>query len=134
MKTEIGLWIDHKKAVVVSLTERGTEINQIQSNVEKQVRLHGGARMKTSRGALFLPAEDRKDRQFAEHLNKYYGAVISRIRQAGSILIFGPGEAKFELEKRIRHQKLKGQIIGIENADKMTERQIAAKVRKHFEA
>jgi 50S ribosomal subunit-associated GTPase HflX len=44
----------------------------------------------------------------------------------------GPGEAKTELEKRLIHEELNRRIVGIETVDKMTDRQIAAKVRKYF--
>jgi len=47
-------------------------------------------------------------------------------------LIFVPGEAKGELEKRIVHEKVKVLIVEIETADKMTDRQIMTKVRKYF--
>ena len=67
------------------------------------------------------------------HLNKYYDKVISYISNAESILIFGPGEAKGELEKRLANHGLGGRIVGIETDDKMTDRQIAAKVRQHFQ-
>jgi hypothetical protein len=36
------------------------------------------------------------------------------------------------LEKRIAHEGLKAQILAIETMDKMTDRQISAKVREHF--
>jgi hypothetical protein len=48
-------------------------------------------------------------------------------------LIFGPGEAKGELEKRIIHEKVRVPIVCIETADKLTDRQIATKVRKYFQ-
>jgi hypothetical protein len=49
-----------------------------------------------------------------------------------SVQIFGPGEAKGELTKRLEHEGLKGHVLAIETVDKMTDRQIAAKVREHF--
>jgi len=58
--------------------------------------------------------------------------VIASIRDAESILIFGPGEAKGELKKRLEGDKLGGRIVSIETVDKMTDRQITAKVRQHF--
>jgi hypothetical protein len=58
--------------------------------------------------------------------------VIASIRDAESIFIFGPGEAKGELEKRLASEGLEGRIVGIEAVDKMTDRQIAAKVRQRF--
>ena len=59
-------------------------------------------------------------------------AVIACIRDAESILILGPGEAKGELKKRLERNKLGGRIVGIETIDRMTDRQIAAKVRRYF--
>jgi hypothetical protein len=47
-------------------------------------------------------------------------------------LIFGPGEAKDELKERLEGKNLGGRGVGIEAVDKMTDRQIAGKVRKHF--
>jgi hypothetical protein len=130
MKKEVGVWIDHKKAVIV--TGDGGAIEKLESNMEKYVHSNGGTHGKTPSGTqVFLP-EDQRDRHFTEHLNKYYAEVISKIREARAILVFGPGEAKFELEKRLRHVELHNHIIGIESADKLTDRQIAAKVKNFF--
>jgi len=124
MKSNVGLWIDHRKAVIVSLTDKVEKIRRIISDMEKHVQFSGGAK-KTS-------AEDQRDRRFAGHLHKYYEKVVSCIRDAGSILILGPGEAKVEFKTRLESEALGGRVVGIETVDKMTDRQIAAKVRKHF--
>lgn len=58
--------------------------------------------------------------------------LIASIRDAESILIFGPGEAKGELKKRLEKNDLGRYIVGIETMDKMTDHQIAAKVRERF--
>lgn len=125
MKSEIGLWIDHRQAVIVVVTDTGEETKRIISNMEKHVRFSSGSSEDGS-------AEDVRDRQFANRLNSYYDEVIAVIRDADSIQIFGPGEAKGELEKRLEHEGLKGRIVNIETVDKMTDRQIAAKVRQRF--
>jgi hypothetical protein len=59
-------------------------------------------------------------------------AAIACIRGAEPILIFGPDEAKGELQKSIEKKKLSGCTVGIETVDKMTAPQTAAKVRKYF--
>jgi hypothetical protein len=79
-----------------------------------------------------VPADDSRERKFHGHLAIYYDAVIASIRDAESILIFGPGEAKVQLEQRLKKDKLGGRIVGIETIDKMTDRQIAAKVWQRF--
>jgi stalled ribosome rescue protein Dom34 len=76
--------------------------------------------------------EDTRDRQFENHLNNYYDEVIAFIRDADSILVFGPGEAKGEFEKRTAHEGVKVPIT-VETVDKMTDGQISVKVREHFQ-
>ncbi len=127
MKRKAGLWIDHRKAVIVLVTDEGEETRLIESSMEKHVRFASGSSENGS-------AESTRDRQFASHLDGYYDKVIACIRDAESILIFGPGEAKGELEKRLENKELGGRIVGIETVDKMTDRQIAARVRQHFPA
>ena len=126
MKKEIGLWIDHRKAVIVIIKDEEEEVKKITSNMEKHVRFTSG---RTSEDGS---TEDVRDRQFGNHLNGYYDEVIANIRDADTIQIFGPGEAKGELEKRIKHEGLKAHILALETVDKMTDRQIAAKVRERF--
>lgn len=73
-----------------------------------------------------------REKALKGHLKLYYDEVISFIRDAESILIFGSGEAKTELKKHLERHKLTGRIAGIEAVDRMTDRQIAAKVRQYF--
>jgi hypothetical protein len=126
MKKNIGLWIDHRKAVIVVITKEGEELKKISSNMEKHVRFRSGT------GSEDGSSEDVRDRQFGNHLNSYYDEVIAVIRGADAIRIFGPGEAKGELEKRLEHEGLKAHIAAVETVDKMTDRQISAKVRDHL--
>jgi len=131
MNKTAGLWIDHRKAVVVVVTGKGDEIKLIISNVEKQPGRSGGVRTTAPYEKQIL-ADNRLERAFKEHLNIFYDAVIASIRDAEAIMLFGPGEAKGELKKRIKRDKLGGRIVGIETVDKMTHRQIAARVRQYF--
>jgi len=132
MKKEVGLWIDHRKTVMVTIENGVVFTRDIKSNMEKHVRFSSGTHSKDTTHSDGSTAEDMRDRQFGDHLEKYYDGIISLIRDADSILIFGPGEAKVELENRIKHEGLGGRIVGIETVDKMTDPQIAAKVRDHF--
>ena len=128
----MGLWIDHRKAIIVAVTDKGEEIGLVISKVEKQLRRSGDSPLKGPYEPLQVPADDSRQKTFTGHLNIYYNAVIAGIRDAESILIFGPGEAKGELKTRLERDNLGGRIEDIETVDKMTDRQIAAKVRQHF--
>ena len=124
MKRQVGLWIDHRESIIVIVTGEGEETKRVTSNMEKHVRF--------SSGAQAVSEEDIRDNKFSGHLSKYYDEVITCIGDAESILIFGPGEAKGELEKRLERKEPSGRIVGVETVDKMTDRQIAARVREHF--
>jgi hypothetical protein len=128
MNKQAGLWIDHRKAIIVLITDEGEEVRKIASGIEKHVRFTGG------NGSEDGSSEDVRDRQFGNHLNSYYDQVIAVVRDADSIQIFGPGEAKNELEKRIEHEGFKAHLLAVETVDKMTDRQITAKVRERFPA
>jgi hypothetical protein len=78
-----------------------------------------------------MKADDSRDREFMGHLNRYYAEVIAAVPAVEAILLFGPGEAKGELKKRLEHAKVKGRVIATEAADKMTHRQIVAKVHEY---
>src|SRR3990170_8941665 len=118
MRTKLGLWIDHRKALVVAVTDKGEETSLIISRVDKQPGRSGGIRSTTPYESQQVPADDSRERKFTRHLSIYYDAVIACVRNAESILIFGPGEAKGELKKRLERNKLGGRIVGVETIDK----------------
>ena len=132
MKTKVGLWIDQRKAIIVAIADSGEETGLIVSKVEKQLQRSGDSPLKGPFESQKVPASDSRQKTLTGHLNIYYEAVIASLRNAESILIFGPGEAKRELKKHLEKNKLGGRIAGIETVDKMTDRQIAAKVRQYF--
>ena len=132
MRKAVGLWIDHRKAVIVAVTEQGDTTSLIVSRVEKQRRRLAGVRAAAPFASQLVPADDRQESSFHQHLAAYYDAVMASVRDAEFILIFGPGEAKVELKQRLTKGRLGGRIVGIETTDKLTNRQIAAKVRQRF--
>lgn len=133
MMKNIGLWIDHKKAILVVQSEQGEDIQKIESEVGRHVSYRGASHPRSPYSAQYQQGDDQLDNKFTEQLNKFYEKVIDLIRGAQAVLILGPGEAKSELEKRILHAKVKVPIKDIVPADKLTDRQIAAKVRSYFQ-
>jgi hypothetical protein len=141
MKKYAGIWLDHRKAILVYLiTGRNTfdqepeSVERLESNLERKVRLSGGSRSrKTPYGPQEIAVEGKLEDRIKRQLKQYYQSIIEKIEDADRIYIFGPGEAKVELKKEI--EKLKGfagKIEKVESADKMSHRQIAAKVRTFF--
>ena len=56
MKRAVGIWIDHRKTVIVSVTDKGEETSLITSDMEKHVRYSGAAQEDS--------AEDQRDNVF----------------------------------------------------------------------
>jgi len=123
MATRAGLWIDHRKAVIVTVSGQTEHTKVIESDVEKHVRYSGGPQREP---------EDRRERRFEGELGKFYDAVVESIRDAEEILIFGPGEAKGELRTRLERTDLADRVIAVDTVDKMTDGQIAERVRERF--
>ena len=127
MKKEIGLWVDHRQAVIVTLTDSGEQITRIRSDAEKQIRFAGG-----SRKDGLQTTESIRGKKLDSRLAKYFDDILAHIRDAEMIQIFGPGEAKNELVKHLEKEGLKERIVAIETMDNMTDNQISAKVRERF--
>jgi hypothetical protein len=132
MTESAGLWLDHRRAVIVFVSDAGEKTKIIRSNVEKHPGRIDGVRSTAPTEDRFIPADDRQQSSFTSHLNGYYDKIIEALHHIKSILIFGPGEAAGELKKRIESSKSNKSNIEIEVMDKMTDREISTKVRKRF--
>jgi hypothetical protein len=132
-KRRVGVWLDHGHAIVVTLMGEETTTEKLESEVEKHTRLSGGSRSATVYRPQNVASESTHDRRFENQLAAYYARLVRTLRDAKEVFIFGPGEAKRELKKALEKQKgLRVTVVGIESADKMTERQIVARVRDRF--
>jgi hypothetical protein len=130
--TKAGVWIDHRKAVIVLVGPAEEHTVFIDSNVEKHLERSGDSPLKGPYESRQVPPDDRRQMALTGELNAYYDAVIAAVRNVESLIIFGPGEAKGEIKKRLEKHMLGGQVAAVETVDKMTDRQIAAKVRDYF--
>jgi len=134
MEKLFGLWVDHEKAVIVSLMGESHQVIHVESDIEGRFRLKGGSRSNTPWGIQSATSESKRDFRYSKHLNIYFQHMIDLLKEAKHIYIFGPGEAKYELKKRIeKNNMFLDKISDIEKTDKLTEPQIIAKVKKYFE-
>jgi hypothetical protein len=134
MSDKAGVWIDHRKAVVVALAADAARTVVILSNVAKHLERSGDRPSRGRFEARQVPADDNQQRALTGRLNIFYDAVISALFKLEPLLLFGPGEAKHELHKRLKKMKRDAHVEAIETEDKMTDPQIVAKVREHFGA
>jgi len=128
----MGLWIDHRRAVIVTVTKTGTELIEVLSQAQRQRRRTGDSPLKGPYEAQQVPPDDARHSAFKVELDAYYDEVIEVLRGAEGILIFGPGVAKKELKSRLEGVKLGERILAVETADKMTDSEIMEKVRQRL--
>jgi hypothetical protein len=133
MTMNAGVWIDHHRAVVVLLTDDREDMLQIVAQHNGSARLPAGLRAKNSYTRNDFVAEDKRERKVMIQLKEFYDQVIACVRDAQAILILGPGQAKGEFRKRIATQKLRGHIVEMKTATRLTDQEIADYVRQHFQ-
>jgi len=124
MNHNVGIWIDHKRAVIVTVSEGRVTSETVESDVDAHPRYSG----QQDGGG-----EKKYEERHGQHLDRYYDEVISRLGQPDGLLILGPGEAKGELKERFSRSKVPSErSIDVEAADKLTDPQIVAKEKEHF--
>lgn len=124
MSHRAGIWIDHKKAVIVQVSEGAVTKNTLESELGPHPHFGG-----SQEGGGEKKYEERR----SLHLDQYYDKVIGQLGHPEALLILGPGEAKLELKARLgRSNLLSASAIVLETTDKLTDPQIVAKVKDHF--
>ena len=133
MNQPLGVWIDHRKAIVVSFKQDAEKIETILSNIQKRARHTGGSRTSSPYGPQDIAAESSRDRKYQQPLSIFYNQVCRSVRKPSDLLILGPGEAKVEFAKHIEKLNvLRVDIRKIESSEKLTDRQLVAKVKEFF--
>ena len=85
------------------------------------------------RDAIVALCRAKAWRLLAAHVRSNHVHIVVAVdREAHSIFIFGPGEAKEEFKKRLEQDGLGGLIDEVAVVGRMSDRQIAAKVHDHF--
>jgi hypothetical protein len=124
MSHDVGVWIDHKKAVIVSIAAGHVTTRTLESDVGPHPHYSG-----SQEGGGEKKYEERHNLR----LDQYYDEVISQIGQPDALLLFGPGEAKLQLKDRLgRSHASSERIVAVESTDKLTDPQIVAKVKEHY--
>ena len=126
MNHNVGIWIDDKKAVIVSALPERITCMTLESNtrltLESDTGPHASHEERDGHPPPGGPSHD-----------PYYDEVIRQLGQPDALWIFGPGEAKLQLRERLSRSKmLPACLVGVETTGTLTDPQIVAKVRQHY--
>jgi hypothetical protein len=120
MRNEIGVWIDHRRAVIATMDGDHVLLQEVLCNSSTPGADGDGQGRRRANGS------------YPEQLTEFYERVIGHLKTAGSILIIGPGEAKLELEESLDQAAMGGRIIGVETVNHLSNTEIAEKVKERF--
>jgi hypothetical protein len=122
----VAVWIDHEKAVLAFVRGEQVETTTLHSGLEPHPHWAG-----SQEGG----GEKKYEARRGHRLDHFYDGVIDQLHDAAALYLFGPGEAKLELQRRLARVKpLAQRPVSVENSDRLTDAQIAAKAREQATA
>jgi DeoR/GlpR family transcriptional regulator of sugar metabolism len=124
VNAQLGIWIDRKKAVIVSVARDRSVVTQLRSSLRPHGRYHGPH---DSGG------EKKYEARHEQGIAHYLDAVARHVERGDEVLILGPGETRRALARRIGQIK---SLIGVTTkasaADKISDAELVATVRKRY--
>lgn len=135
MEKLVGIWIDTKKAIIVTLEgQKEEKIKEIESEVENRIYHNKESDKGNFSGNRHSDNESKFDNRINEQMDNYLEVVIENVKNSDYLYIFGPAETKLKLEKRIRDVKAldKIKLKAVETADSMTLNQVVAQVKDFY--
>jgi len=128
-----GIWLDKKKAHVVTFYDDKESFNTILSNVES-FNIHGGSGSKFKGGPQDVVQDSKYLEREKHQLRKYFETIISEIKDVDTIVLFGPAETREKFYRLLsdNYADLKNKVKEIIKADSMTKRQVKAWVREFY--
>ncbi|MHC4479932.1 MAG: hypothetical protein ACYS8K_03110 [Planctomycetota bacterium] len=131
----LGVWLDHREAYLLWVSEDGqAELQHARADYpEKAERVERAMSGRQGVYGGLAPHAELHEKQRRAAV-QFYEKIFRAIRKAENVYIFGPGQARKELHKRLReHKDFNGHIRAVESAEKMSEPQMAARVRSFFD-
>ena len=133
MDKQIGIWIDTKKAKIVTLEGDQKSLKIVDSDIDTRERVAGESKHFGRFGDQYHDQEKAKAQKMKSQTKDFFKAILHEISDFESIVIFGPANMKHELEKEIKNDHmLSAKLIGVETADSMTDNQTSAWVSNYF--
>ncbi|MFO1491925.1 MAG: hypothetical protein U1F87_13690 [Kiritimatiellia bacterium] len=87
MKTKVGIWIDHREAVVATITWRGETMQVIPCHAERHPSRADDTNGRVGHDLFKGPQDDARDRAYMEHLKHFYDEVIRVIHGADTVVL-----------------------------------------------
>lgn len=134
MKTQTGIWIDSKKALVISFSNGKEIIREITSGIESRVHhpAHEGDKG-SFMGHRHINNESkiRERRRLQEY--KFINQVLEELKNSDEIFIMGSAGMKHKLQNKLEeHPEMKKKAITLIPSGHLSLNQCVAKVKDFY--
>jgi hypothetical protein len=131
-----GIWLDQEKAYIITITEDSYPvIEKIRSAVESRIRVAGEDKVFSRFGHTIVDGQVKKQRRQEHQRHRYFTEIINAIQDVNYIYVFGPSDARHELNNEIeKNHILKDRVVAIKSAARMTQEQMVHAVLNFFDS
>ena len=134
---KVGLWMDQSHALFLGYDkEEATLLEDLPSGIVSRSRIAGEGSDSTLLGPSPGPSsnhEKKKNNTHRNQLNAYFHQLEKKLMDKEELLLMGPGVTKTHFFHHLRENKHFSKLkIEVIDADKMSEKQLLAKVKHKF--
>ena len=123
MERRMGVWIDRREAVLVTLHPGGEKVERLESGVFGTMESHRG-----------VPGDASHERGLEQELARFYERVVDQVQRADLLVVLGPGAARNQFAAHFRARYLHFAALSVEAAPRMTEPQLIGRLRRRLAA
>lgn len=133
MKNNIGIWIDTHQAVLIKLSNGDETVKTIESHIDTKVRTPEESKKYGRFEGHYTTYEKNWANKKITQTTRFLKILLTEIDDCDAVVIFGPSIMKTIFEKEIKNDlNLIGKLMGIFDADSMTENQMVAWVKDFY--
>ena len=128
-----GIWLDKEKAHIVTLENNSEYFETVLSELEFY-NPKGGSGTKQKGGPQDVVQDSRYLEREKQQLKKYFHTIADKIRDADTMVLFGPAQTNEKLQKELKlsYPQIAVKIKAVKKTDSMTDNQVMALVRDFY--
>ena len=126
-----GIWIDQREAVIILGTAEGPEVLSVKNDLAKHKAILNLKHKGTRSGTHSINQEKKELGKLRKEITDYLARVVKELGSVKRVIVFGPAEAKVELDKYLQEKKPRIVCERITTGP-MTRNQKVAWVKRYF--
>ena len=133
MNVKMGIWIDTRKALIVTINDAEARFIKVESGIDAKEREEGETDQRGRFGSQDIDTEKGKQARFEKEEKHFFKTIINQLAGVEELVLFGPSSTKNRLHKEVEGMNtLKLDLKMAEVADSMTDNQVRAWVVDYY--